>query len=224
MIFFESNFRKIFYYIFLTINFIISPILFYKLLLIPKNEFGLFQSGIVNLVTNYSLLLSFICLGIIFSQIYKTKIYILLLVFLFSFVTTLLFFDAILEVVFILNLDAVFGFDKFSLIITYFLSIILGIFIWLNPVRHLYLCFILVLLFSFIFALNVGLKDIEVFGFKSFVNFPGGNIFMVYWILTSVSCILRLLKIKNVTVFLKIFSSWLVAIGCLSIFFSIFVY
>jgi len=224
MIFFEYNFRKFFYYSFLIINFIISPILFYKLFSIPKNEFGLFQSGIVNLVTNYSLLLSFIYLGTIFSQIYKTKIYILLFVFLFSFVTTLLFFDEILEIIFILGLDAVFGFDKFSLIITYFLSIILGIFIWLNPVRHIYLCFFLVLLFSFIFALNVGLKDIDVFGFKSFINFPGGNIYMAYWVLTSVSCILKILKIKNVTVFLKIFSSWLVGIGCLSIFFSIFIY
>jgi hypothetical protein len=126
-----------------------------------------------------------------------------------------IFFNIILDFIFYYNIDLIFGFDKFPLIILYLFNIFIGILLWFSPYKTISKYFI-ILLFGFISSLHIGLKDIEDFSINSFVNYPAGNIFIIIMLTGLFIYIFKFLNRKYILIGSKIFGSWLVVIGIIS--------
>jgi hypothetical protein len=131
--------------------------------------------------------------------------------------------DLILNWIFLYNLDYFWGFDKFPLVILYFLSIFLGVILWFNPINNLFKTFVLIF-FGFIIGFHVALKDIETFTLKSFINFPGGNLIIIIWLSIILIYLFKIFNIFNKKYILfvsRIYGSWLITIGIISAIFSL---
>ena len=192
-----------------------------KLFSIPLQEYGLFQSGMYNMLNNYIFLLCLLGLSLLFLNSKKNIAYIsYLVIFLLVYISTLIFIDSILRLIFLYNLDYLWGFDKFPLLVLYFLSILLGIILWFNPINNLVKIF-LIIIFSFIISFHVALKEIEIFTLKSFISFPGGNLLIIVWLSIILIYLLKKFNKKYVHIFSKIYGSWLITIGIISAIFSL---
>ena len=203
-------------YIFISI----AMFLIIKLVTIPIEEYGLFSSGLYNILSNYSFVLSLVGISLILFDLKNHKLFYSLVLVFVIFVVTQLLSNKILDLIFYYNIDQIFGYDKFPLTILYFLSIIVGAFLWLSPVKYL-LKFFSIIIFTFMTSVHIILKDIEVFSLKSLVSFPGGNLFSSIVIIGLVIYLLKIIKNKYVLIGSKIYGSWLVVIGIMSLVFSL---
>jgi len=192
-----------------------------KLFFMPSSEYGLFESGMYNIFNNYLLLLCLLGLALLLLNTKKnmTHLY-FFLTFIFFYTMTLIFIDFILEVIFSNNLDYFWGFDKFPLVVLYFLSIFLGLMLWFNPIKNLFK-FLSIIVFSSIISFHVALKDIELFTIKSFINFPGGNLLITLWLGAIIILVLKLFNKNNIQIISKIYGSWIIVIGIMSAIFSL---
>lgn len=191
-----------------------------KIFILPVKDYNLFESGMVNILYNYIFLLCLFGMSITLVNLKKISLYMLLLVFfIVTYLITLILFNIILNLVFVFNLDAYFGFDKFPLIIIYLLSTFIGIILWFHPIN--YFCkIILVIIFGFITSFHIGLKDIEAFSVSSLINFPGGNLLIIIWLSILIIYLLKFINKKYTIIISKIYGSWLITIGIMSLLFS----
>ena len=95
------------------------------------------------------------------------------------------------------------------------LNIFLGILLLFSP-HKIILKYLIVIIFSFISSLHIGLKDIEAFSIKSFINYPGGNIIIIIMLIGLFVNIFKFISRKYIFIGSKIFGSWLVVIGIIS--------
>lgn len=191
-----------------------------QIIITPGKDYGLFLSGMFNILSNYIFILSILGFSLLLYEL-KIKYYIFsLFMFLIIFIITQLSFDIILELIFYSKLDLIFGFDKLPLTILYLLNIFIGFFLWLSPLKNVINYFITIF-FSFITSLHIGLNDIEFFTFKSFINYPGGNLFILIMLIGLFVYLLKFFNIKMVNIGAKIFGSWIIVISLISCFFSI---
>ena len=192
-----------------------------KLFFMPSSEYGLFESGMYNIFNNYLLLLCLLGLALLLLNTKKnmTHLY-FFLTFIFFYTMTLIFIDFILEVIFSNNLDYLWGFDKFPLVVLYFLSIFLGLMLWFNPIKNLFK-FLSIIVFSSIISFHVALKDIELFTIKSLINFPGGNLLITLWLGMILFFVLKIFNKNNIQIISKIYGSWIIVIGIMSAIFSL---
>ena len=192
-----------------------------KLFYLTVAEYGLFTSGMYNIFNNYTLLLCLLGLSLLLVNTKKviTHLY-FFITFLFFYILTLIFIDLILEVIFSNNLDLLWGFDKFPLVVLYFLSIFLGFMLWFNPINNTFK-FLSIIIFSSIISFHVALKDIELFTIKSFINFPGGNLLITLWLGVILIVILKIFNKKYIRITSKIYGSWIIVIGIMSAIFSL---
>ncbi len=200
---------------------ILSYFLIRKLFYIPIQDYGLFESGMYNILNNYLFLLCLLGLLLLLNNTNNIAYYVYLLaVLLLVYISTLIFIDVILELIFLYNLDLLWGFDKFPLVILYFLSIFLGIILWFNPISNLFKTFSIII-FSFATSFHIALKDIEIFTLKSFINFPGGNLIIIIWLSVILIYLLKIIKKNYIQSVSKIYGSWLIVIGIMSSIFSL---
>jgi len=192
-----------------------------KLFYLTVAEYGLFSSGMYNIFNNYTLLLCLLGLSLLLVNTKKiiTHFY-FFITFLFFYILTLIFIDLILEVIFSNNLDLLWGFDKFPLVVLYFLSIFLGFMLWFNPINNAFK-FLSIIIFSSIISFHVALKDIELFTIKSFINFPGGNLLITLWLSVTLIVVLKIFNTKYIQITSKIYGSWIIVIGIMSAIFSL---
>ena len=192
-----------------------------KLFYLTVDKYGLFTSGMHNIFNNYTLLLCLLGLSLLLVNTKKviTHLY-FFITFLFFYILTLIFIDLILEVIFSNNLDLLWGFDKFPLVVLYFLSIFLGFMLWFNPINNAFK-FLSIIIFSSIISFHVALKDIELFTIKSFINFPGGNLLITLWLGVILIVILKIFNKKYIRIISKIYGSWIIVIGIMSAIFSL---
>ena len=192
-----------------------------KLFYLTVAEYGLFTSGMYNIFNNYTLLLCLLGLSLLLVNTKKviTHLY-FFITFLFFYILTLIFIDFILGVIFSNNLDLLWGFDKFPLVVLYFLSIFLGFMLWFNPINNTFK-FLSIIIFSSIISFHVALKDIELFTIKSFINFPGGNLLITLWLGVILIVILKIFNKKYIRIISKIYGSWIIVIGIMSAIFSL---
>ena len=192
-----------------------------KLFYLTVAEYGLFTSGMYNIFNNYTLLLCLLGLSLLLVNTKKviTHLY-FFITFLFFYILTLIFIDFILGVIFSNNLDRLWGFDKFPLVVLYFLSIFLGFMLWFNPLNNTFK-FLSIIIFSSIISFHVALKDIELFTIKSFINFPGGNLLITLWLGVILIVILKIFNKKYIRIISKIYGSWIIVIGIMSAIFSL---
>jgi hypothetical protein len=192
-----------------------------RLFFMPVRNYSLFESGMVNIFNNYIFLLCLLGLSIIMADIKKSLSYIYILVFfIVAYLITLIMFNTILDWVFLFNLDAYFGFDKFPLVIIYLLSILIGIVLWIHPINYFYKIGFSII-FAVITSFHVGLKDIEIFTISSLVNFPGGNLLIIIWLSIMIIYLLKLFNEKYTIIISRIYGSWLITIGVMSSLFSL---
>ena len=187
----------------------------FKVLFTPIKDYGLFLSGLYNILSNYIFLISILGVSLLLIQSKNKLLFFILTIFLFIFILCQIFFNIILDFIFYYNIDFIFGFDKFPLIILYILNIFIGILLWFSP-HKIILKYLIVILFSFISSLHIGLKDIEAFSIKSFINYPGGNIIIIIMLTGLVIYIFEFISRKYIFIGSKIFGSWLVVIGIIS--------
>ena len=192
-----------------------------KLFYLTVAEYGLFTSGMYNIFNNYTLLLCLLGLSLLLVNTKKviTHLY-FFITFLFFYILTLIFIDFILGIIFSNNLDRLWGFDIFPLVVLYFLSIFLGFMLWFNPINNTFK-FLSIIIFSSIISFHVALKDIELFTIKSFINFPGGNLLITLWLGVILIVILKIFNKKYIRITSKIYGSWLIVIGIMSAIFSL---
>ena len=192
-----------------------------KLFYLTVAEYGLFSSGMYNIFNNYTLLLCLLGLSLLLVNTKKiiTHFY-FFITFLFFYILTLIFIDLILEVIFSNNLDRLWGFDKFPLVVLYFLSIFLGFMLWFNPINNTFK-FLSIIIVSSIISFHVALKDIELFTIKSFINFPGGNLLITLWLSVTLIVVLKIFNKKYIRITSKIYGSWIIVIGIMSAIFSL---
>lgn len=192
-----------------------------KLFYLTVAEYGLFASGMYNIFNNYTLLLCLLGLSLLLVNTKKiiTHFY-FFITFLFFYILTLIFIDLILEIIFSNNLDLLWGFDKFPLVVLYFLSIFLGFMLWFNPINNAFK-FLSIIIFSSIISFHVALKDIELFTIKSFINFPGGNLLITLWLSVTLIVVLKIFNTKYIRITSKIYGSWIIVIGIMSAVFSL---
>ena len=192
-----------------------------KLFYLTVDKYGLFTSGMYNIFNNYTLLLCLLGLSLLLVNTKKviTHLY-FFITFLFFYILTLIFIDFILGVIFSNNLDRLWGFDKFPLVVLYFLSIFLGFMLWFNPINNTFK-FLSIIIFSSIISFHVALKDIELFTIKSFINFPGGNLLITLWLGVILIVILKIFNKKYIRIISKIYGSWIIVIGIMSAIFSL---
>lgn len=192
-----------------------------KLFYLTVDKYGLFTSGMHNIFNNYTLLLCLLGLSLLLVNTKKviTHLY-FFITFLFFYILTLIFIDFILGVIFSNNLDRLWGFDKFPLVVLYFLSIFLGFMLWFNPINNTFK-FLSIIIFSSIISFHVALKDIELFTIKSFINFPGGNLLITLWLGVILIVILKIFNKKYIRIISKIYGSWIIVIGIMSAIFSL---
>ena len=192
-----------------------------KLFYLTVAEYGLFSSGMYNIFNNYTLLLCLLGLSLLLVNTKKiiTHFY-FFITFLFFYILTLIFIDLILEIIFSNNLDLLWGFDKFPLVVLYFLSIFLGFMLWFNPINNAFK-FLSIIIFSSIISFHVALKDIELFTIKSFINFPGGNLLITLWLSVTLIVVLKIFNTKYIRITSKIYGSWIIVIGIMSAIFSL---
>ena len=192
-----------------------------KLFYLTVAEYGLFSSGMYNIFNNYTLLLCLLGLSLLLVNTKKviTHLY-FFITFLFFYILTLIFIDFILGVIFSNNLDRLWGFDIFPLVVLYFLSIFLGFMLWFNPINNTFK-FLSIIIFSSIISFHVALKDIELFTIKSFINFPGGNLLITLWLGVILIVILKIFNKKYIRIISKIYGSWIIVIGIMSAIFSL---
>ena len=192
-----------------------------KLFYLTVAEYGLFTSGMYNIFNNYTLLLCLLGLSLLLVNTKKviTHLY-FFITFLFFYILTLIFIDFILGIIFSNNLDRLWGFDIFPLVVLYFLSIFLGFMLWFNPINNTFK-FLSIIIFSSIIAFHVALKDIELFTIKSFINFPGGNLLITLWLGVILIVILKIFNKKYIRIISKIYGSWIIVIGIMSAIFSL---
>tara|TARA_B100001063_G_C16726932_1_gene536976 strand:- start:751 stop:1392 length:642 start_codon:yes stop_codon:yes gene_type:complete len=192
-----------------------------KLFYLTVAEYGLFSSGMYNIFNNYTLLLCLLGLSLLLVNTKKiiTHFY-FFITFLFFYILTLIFIDHILEIIFSNNLDLLWGFDKFPLVVLYFLSIFLGFMLWFNPINNASK-FLSIIIFSSILSFHVALKDIELFTIKSFINFPGGNLLITLWLSVTLIVVLKIFNKKYIRITSKIYGSWIIVIGIMSAIFSL---
>jgi hypothetical protein len=192
-----------------------------KLFYLTVAEYGLFSSGMYNIFNNYTLLLCLLGLSLLLVNTKKiiTHFY-FFITFLFFYILTLIFIDLILEVIFSNNLDRLWGFDKFPLVVLYFLSIFLGFMLWFNPINNTFK-FLSIIIVSSIISFHVALKDIELFTIKSFINFPGGNLLITLWLGVILIVVLKIFNKKYIRITSKIYGSWIIVIGIMSAIFSL---
>lgn len=191
-----------------------------QIIITPGKDYGLFLSGMFNILSNYIYILSILGFSLLLYEL-KIKYYIFsLFMFLIIFIITQLSFDIILELIFYSKLDLIFGFDKLPLTILYLLNIFIGFFLWLSPLKN-EINYFITIFFSFITSLHIGLNDIEFFTFKSFINYPGGNLFILIMLIGLFVYLLKFFNIKMVNIGAKIFGSWIIVISLISCFFSI---
>ena len=192
-----------------------------KLFYLTVAEYGLFASGMYNIFNNYTLLLCLLGLSLLLVNTKKiiTHFY-FFITFLFFYILTLIFIDLILEIIFSNNLDLLWGFDKFPLVVLYFLSIFLGFMLWFNPINNAFK-FLSIIIFSSIISFHVALKDIELFTIKSFINFPGGNLLITLWLSVTLIVVLKIFNKKYIRITSKIYGSWIIVIGIMSAIFSL---
>ena len=192
-----------------------------KLFYLTVAEYGLFASGMYNIFNNYTLLLCLLGLSLLLVNTKKiiTHFY-FFITFLFFYILTLIFIDLILEIIFSNNLDLLWGFDKFPLVVLYFLSIFLGFMLWFNPINNAFK-FLSIIIVSSIISFHVALKDIELFTIKSFINFPGGNLLITLWLSVTLIVVLKIFNKKYIRITSKIYGSWIIVIGIMSAVFSL---
>ena len=192
-----------------------------KLFYLSVDKYGLFTSGMHNIFNNYTLLLCLLGLSLLLVNTKKviTHLY-FFITFLFFYILTLIFIDFILGVIFSNNLDRLWGFDKFPLVVLYFLSIFLGFMLWFNPINNAFK-FLSIIIFSSIISFHVALKDIELFTIKSFINFPGGNLLITLWLSVTLIVVLKIFNKKYIRITSKIYGSWIIVIGIMSAIFSL---
>ena len=192
-----------------------------KLFYLTVAEYGLFTSGMYNIFNNYTLLLCLLGLSLLLVNTKKviTHLY-FFITFLFFYILTLIFIDFILGIIFSNNLDRLWGFDIFPLVVLYFLSIFLGFMLWFNPINNAFK-FLSIIIFSSIISFHVALKDIELFTIKSFINFPGGNLLITLWLGVILIVILKIFNKKYIRIISKIYGSWIIVIGIMSAIFSL---
>ena len=192
-----------------------------KLFYLTVAEYGLFTSGMYNIFNNYTLLLCLLGLSLLLVNTKKviTHLY-FFITFLFFYILTLIFIDFILGIIFSNNLDRLWGFDIFPLVVLYFLSIFLGFMLWFNPINNTFK-FLSIIIFSSIISFHVALKDIELFTIKSFINFPGGNLLITLWLGVILIVMLKIFNKKYIRIISKIYGSWIIVIGIMSAIFSL---
>ena len=191
-----------------------------KIVITAGKDYGLFLSGMFNILSNYIYLLSILGFYLLLYQL-KNKYYIIILfMFLIVFIITQLLFNIILELIFYAKLDLIFGFDEFPLTILYLLNIFIGFFLWLSPLKNI-VKYLITIIFSFITSLHIGLNDIEFFSLKSLMNYPGGNLFILIMLIGLFVYSFKFLNVKMINVASRIFGSWMIVISLLSCFFSI---
>ena len=192
-----------------------------KLFYLTVAEYGLFTSGMYNIFNNYTLLLCLLGLSLLLVNTKKviTHLY-FFITFLFFYILTLIFIDFILGAIFSNNLDRLWGFDIFPLVVLYFLSIFLGFMLWFNPINNTFK-FLSIIIFSSIISFHVALKDIELFTIKSFINFPGGNLLITLWLGVILIVVLKIFNKKYIRITSKIYGSWIIVIGIMSAIFSL---
>ena len=119
-----------------------------KLFYLTVDKYGLFTSGMHNIFNNYTLLLCLLGLSLLLVNTKKviTHLY-FFITFLFFYILTLIFIDFILGIIFSNNLDRLWGFDIFPLVVLYFLSIFLGFMLWFNPINNTFK-FLSIIIFS----------------------------------------------------------------------------
>tara|TARA_B100000676_G_scaffold208787_1_gene205008 strand:- start:1688 stop:2341 length:654 start_codon:yes stop_codon:yes gene_type:complete len=192
-----------------------------KIVFTPMRDYGLFLSGLYNILSNYIFLLSILGFSLFLYEIKKNKYYFIILSIFFSvFILTQISFNIILELIFYHKLDLIFGFDKFPLTILYLLNICIGFLLWFIPFKNL-VKYLITIIFSFVSSMNIGLNDIEVFSIKSFANYPGGNVFILVMLIGLFLYLFKLINRKYINIGSKIFGSWMVVISLISCIFSL---
>lgn len=186
----------------------------------PTKDYGLFLSGIYNIINNYIYLLNIIGFSLLLYEL-KNKYYIFIFnIFLIVFVSTQLSFNIILEFIFYSKLDLIFGFDKFPLTILYLLNIFIGLFLWFSLHRNVFK-YLITIIFSIVTSLHIGLNDIELFTLKSFINYPGGNVFILIILVGLFVYLFKLFNKRYINIGSKILGSWMIVIGLISCIFSL---
>ena len=192
-----------------------------KIVFTPMRDYGLFLSGLYNILSNYIFLLSILGFSLFLYEIKKNKYYFIILSIFFSvFILTQISFNIILELIFYHKLDLIFGFDKFPLTILYLLNICIAFLLWFITFKNL-VKYLITIIFSFVSSMNIGLNDIEVFSIKSFANYPGGNVFILVMLIGLFLYLFKLINRKYINIGSKIFGSWMVVISLISCIFSL---
>ncbi len=204
----------------LSIFILVVSISILKTLFTPAKDYGLFLSGIYNIINNYIYLLNIIGFSLLLYEL-KNKYYIFIFnIFLIVFVSTQLSFNIILEFIFYSKLDLIFGFDKFPLTILYLLNIFIGLFLWFSLHRNVFK-YLITIIFSIVTSLHIGLNDIELFTLKSFINYPGGNVFILIMLVGLFVYLFKLFNKRYINIGSKILGSWMIVIGLISCIFSL---
>jgi len=204
----------------LSIFILVVSISILKTLFTPAKDYGLFLSGIYNIINNYIYLLNIIGFSLLLYEL-KNKYYIFIFnIFLIVFVSTQLSFNIILEFIFYSKLDLIFGFDKFPLTILYLLNIFIGLFLWFSLNRNVFK-YLITIIFSIVTSLHIGLNDIELFTLKSFINYPGGNVFILIILVGLFVYLFKLFNKRYINIGSKILGSWMIVIGLISCIFSL---
>ena len=190
-----------------------------NLFITPIADYGLFLSGIFNVLSNYYVLLSILGCSLLLFDSENKSLFFMVNIFLLVFIITQISFNLILEYIFHYKIDLIFGFDRFPKTILYFINIFLGIMLWFLP-QNILLKYLGLTIFSFLISLHVGLNDIELFSLKSFINYPGGNILTITILLGFLIYLLKFSNKKYILVASKIYGSWIIVIGLISCMFS----
>tara|TARA_B000000475_G_scaffold264152_1_gene251406 strand:+ start:680 stop:1330 length:651 start_codon:yes stop_codon:yes gene_type:complete len=204
----------------LTIFIFLVSIAIFKILFTPAKDYGLFLSGIHNIISNYIYLLSVLGISLLLYEL-ENKYYLLIFhIFLLVFIGTQISFNIILDFIFYYKLDLIFGFDKFPLTILYLLNIFIGLFLWFSPFKNVFI-YIITIIFSLVTSLHIGLNDIEFFTLKSFINYPGGNVFVLIILIGLFIYIFKFLNKRYLNIGSKILGSWMIVISLISCIFSV---
>jgi len=204
----------------LSIFILVVSISILKTLFTPAKDYGLFLSGIYNIINNYIYLLNIIGFSLLLYELKNTYYIFIFNIFLIVFVSTQLSFNIILEFIFYSKLDLIFGFDKFPLTILYLLNIFIGLFLWFSLNRNVFK-YLITIIFSIVTSLHIGLNDIELFTLKSFINYPGGNVFILIMLVGLFVYLFKLFNKRYINIGSKILGSWMIVIGLISCIFSL---
>lgn len=191
-----------------------------ELIFTSVSNYGLFLSGSYHIFSNYYLLLSILGFSLLLFESKNKSLFLIINTFLLIFFVTQVLFNLILELIFHYNIDLIFGFDRFPQTILYFLNILIGFMLWFLPNKPI-LKYIITIIFSFMISLHIGLKDIEIFSLKSLISYPGGNILAITTLVGFLVYFSKLLNKKYIMVGSKIYGSWIIVIGVISIIFSL---